>query len=114
MKNVLLVLLTLIYSCGESQIIDHQLSSKDEQVKSINDEDYSISHSCNNFAFDYFAKMPHDKPHVISSPYSMFIGLSLLYTGANFNTKNEIAQALNITVSDSIFLQNSKKNNRKP
>ena len=85
MKKIILFLFLSIFvfsACTTS----HKEEEKDKEAKSIG----------NDFAFDFFHEMLDEEENVFVSPYSLETALTMAYIGADSETKEEMARALQL------------------
>lgn len=99
MKKILTltVLVLLLSGCGTSD--DDSTDSENDHDKNTSENvDRTIAEANNQLGFELLKMVePDEAGNIFISPTSLFMALSMLYTGAEAETKQEIADTLQLT-----------------
>src|SRR5699024_8292647 len=85
----------LLTACGTSE--DGGSSANENDVDINENVDQTVSFSNNELGFDLLRKVePNQDGNILISPTSVFMILSMIYNGADGETKAEIAKTLKL------------------
>jgi serpin B len=110
MQSIYLLIVCLI-SFFTSCKVSHFNGNK--YPANISNEKNKIPEAINSFAFEILSKLSEDtdKENIFLSPYSIFSGMAIAYTGAENETKNQIARVFHFNDNKSVFLNNYRSFN---